>query len=174
MGNEPFLTSYDGMFINATFPALRHIQKALNAAGVGDRIKATVPVNADVYASPPANPVPSAGNFRSDIRGLMTRIVRYLNANKSPFVVNIYPFLSLYQNPNFPLEYAFFDGDAKPVDDGETRYANVFDANHDTLVWSLRKAKVPNMKIIVGEIGWPTDGDIGPQETMLGDFTMGF
>jgi hypothetical protein len=38
-------------------------------------------------------------------------------------------------------------------------YTNVFDANFDTLVWSLRKAGVPDMKIIVGEVGWPTDGD---------------
>lgn len=35
----------------------------------------------------------------------------------------------------------------------------MFDANLDTLIWSLRKAGVPKLDIIVGEAGWPTDGD---------------
>ncbi|KAL2480393.1 O-Glycosyl hydrolase family 17 protein [Abeliophyllum distichum] len=56
VGNEPFLTSYNNSFLNTTFPALQNIQNALNEAGVGDSIKATVPLNADVYGSPKDNP----------------------------------------------------------------------------------------------------------------------
>lgn len=159
VGNEPFLKSYNGSFLHTTFPALKNIQQALHDAGVGDRIKATVPLNADVYASPQNDPVPSAGSFRPDIRSLMTGIVKFLRANSSPFVINIYPFLSLYQDPDFPSDYAFFDGCSRPVDDRGTRYTNVFDASLDTLVWSLRKAGVPDMRVVVGEVGWPTDGD---------------
>ncbi|URE01040.1 glucan endo-1,3-beta-glucosidase [Musa troglodytarum] len=85
VGNEPFLRSYNGSFMKTTFPALKNIQKALDEAGVGNRIKATVPLGHG--------------------------------------------------------------------------YTNVFDANYDTLVWSLKKAGVPDMKVIVGEVGWPTDGD---------------
>lgn len=51
VGNEPFLSSYNGSFLNVTFPALQNIQNALNEAGHGDSIKATVPLNADVYNS---------------------------------------------------------------------------------------------------------------------------
>ncbi|XP_038981200.1 glucan endo-1,3-beta-glucosidase 8-like [Phoenix dactylifera] len=159
VGNEPFLRSYKGSFASTAFPALKNIQRALDEAGVGDRIKATIPQNADIYSSPVNDSVPSAGNFRRDIRALMTKIVRYLDSKGSPFVVNIYPYLSLYQDPNFPVDFAFFDGKSQPVVDEGLRYTNVFDANYDTLVWSLRKAGVPNMKILVGEIGWPTDGD---------------
>ncbi|EXB24800.1 Glucan endo-1,3-beta-glucosidase 8 [Morus notabilis] len=156
VGNEPFLSSYNGSFLKPTFPALKNVQKALNKAGVGDKIKATIPLNADIYDS--SSNTPSDGNFRDDIRDLMIQIVRFLNDNKSPFMVNIYPFLSLYQNSNFPQEFAFFDG-SKTINDKNTQYDNVFDANHDTLVWSLRKAGVPDLKILVGEVGWPTDGD---------------
>lgn len=159
VGNEPFLTSYNNSFINTTFPALQNIQNALNEAGVGDSIKATVPLNADVYGSPASNPVPSAGRFRPDINGQMTQIVQFLDQNKAPFTVNIYPFLSLYGNDNFPLDFAFFDGVSNPVVDNGIQYTNVFDANFDTLVSALRAAGYGQMPILVGEVGWPTDGD---------------
>ncbi|XP_038706080.1 glucan endo-1,3-beta-glucosidase 8-like [Tripterygium wilfordii] len=157
VGNEPFLTSYNGSYLKTTFPALQNIQKALNAAGVGDKVKATVASNADVYESP--SNVPSSGNFRPDIKEQMLQIVKFLHENNAPFVVNIYPFLSLYQSSSFPVEFAFFDGGGTPTTDKGLRYTNVFDANYDTLIWSLKKNGYPNMKIMVGEVGWPTDGD---------------
>ncbi|KAK6924170.1 Glycoside hydrolase family 17 [Dillenia turbinata] len=157
VGNEPFLKSYNGSFLKSTFPALQNIQKALDEAGHGDQIKATVPLNADVYES--ASNKPSDGKFRNDIKDLMTDMVKYLKSINSVLVVNIYPFLCLYQNSYFPKEFAFFDGGANPVQDKNISYTNVFDANYDTLVWTLKKAGVPDLKIVVGEVGWPTDGD---------------
>ena len=79
--------------------------------------------------------------------------------NNAPFTVNIYPFLSLYHNDNFPLDYAFFDGGATPVNDNGVLYTNVFDANFDTLVAALKASGHGDMPIVVGEVGWPTDGD---------------
>ncbi|KAK4481670.1 hypothetical protein RD792_012577 [Penstemon davidsonii] len=159
VGNEPFLTSYNNSFVNTTFPALQNIQNALNEAGVGDSIKATVPLNADIYGSPTENPVPSAGTFRTDISGQMTQIVQFLSQNKAPFTINIYPFLSLYANEHFPVDYAFFDGVTNPITDNGIQYENVFDANFDTLVSALKALGYGDMTIIVGEVGWPTDGD---------------
>nr|XP_010909077.1 glucan endo-1,3-beta-glucosidase 8 [Elaeis guineensis] len=159
VGNEPFLSSYNGSFLNVTFPALQNIQNALNEAGFGDTIKATVPLNADVYNSPTNNPVPSAGRFRTDINDLMTQIVQFFNLSGAPFTVNIYPFLSLYGNDNFPLDFAFFDGTSQPVVDNGIQYTNVFDANFDTLLSALKAVGLGNLPIIVGEVGWPTDGD---------------
>ncbi|KAH0467905.1 hypothetical protein IEQ34_002938 [Dendrobium chrysotoxum] len=156
VGNEPFLTSYEGEFLNSTFPALKNIQKALDEAGVGDRIKAVVPHNADVYDS--ASGAPSGGAFRADIRNLMAQIARFLQSHDAPFVVNIYPFLSLNENSHFPINFAFFDGGGKPITDGGRQYTNVFDANFDTLVFALKRIGINDLKIIVGEVGWPTDG----------------
>lgn len=158
MGNEPFLQTYNGTFLKYTLPALKNVQEALNNEGL-DSVKATVPFNADIYYSPDSNPVPSAGDFRGEIRDLTIEIIQYLHSNGAPFTVNIYPFLSLYGNPYFPLDYAFFDGSNKPIKDGINLYTNVFDANFDTLVWALDRAGYPDMKIVVGEVGWPTDGD---------------
>ncbi|XP_010257791.1 PREDICTED: glucan endo-1,3-beta-glucosidase 8 [Nelumbo nucifera] len=159
VGNEPFLRSYNGTFLKVTLPALRNIQRALDDAGLGSRIKATVPFNADIYNSPASNPVPSAGDFRREIRDIVLEVVEFLYNNNAPFTVNIYPFLSLYGDPYFPVDYAFFDGTKKPIKDGDVAYTNVFDANLDTLLWSLKRAGYPSMQIMVGEVGWPTDGD---------------
>ncbi|KAG5529282.1 hypothetical protein RHGRI_029844 [Rhododendron griersonianum] len=111
VGNEPFLKSYNGSYLHITLPAMKNIQKAINEAGHGDNVKVTTPLNADVYESA-GSTVPSAGDFRSDIRSLMVEMVRWLDSINSPFLVNIYP-----------------------------------------------KAGVPKLDIIVGEAGWPTDGD---------------
>nr|DAD30179.1 TPA_asm: hypothetical protein HUJ06_031647 [Nelumbo nucifera] len=149
VGNEPFLQSYNNSFLNITLPALQNIQNALNEAGHGDSIKATVPLNADVYNSPVSNPVPSAGRFRTDISDLMTQIVQFLNKNNAPFTVNIYPFLSLYADQNFPVDFAFFDGTANPTTDtgNGIQYSNVFDANFDTLVSALKSVGFGDMPI---------------------------
>nr|XP_043618375.1 glucan endo-1,3-beta-glucosidase 8-like [Erigeron canadensis] len=156
VGNEPFLKAYKGAFEKTIFPALKNVQKALNEAGLGKKIKSTIPQNADVYDS--GSQGPSAGNFRQDIRDVMVQISRFLDQNNCPFMVNIYPFLSLYENDDFPMEFAFFDGGGQGVQDGNIRYTNMLDANLDTLTYSLKKAGVRKLKIVVGEIGWPTDG----------------
>lgn len=169
VGNEPFLTSYNGSFLNVTFPALQNIQNALNEAGVGDSVKATVPLNADVYDSPENNPVPSAGRFRTDILQLMTEIVQFLDKNKAPFTINIYPFLSLYGNDGFPFNYAFFDGDTNPIVDTGTgiQYTNVFDANFDTLVSSLKAVDLGICPLWLGRWDGQRTGTRMPMQVML-------
>lgn len=157
MGNEPFLSTYNGTFEATTLPALKNIQAALTKSGLSNRVKVTVPLNADVYQS--STEKPSDGDFRPDINNVMLDIVKFLNDNGAPFTVNIYPFISLYSDPNFPVDYAFFNGYQSSINDNGRTYDNVFDANHDTLVWALQKHGFGSLPIIVGEIGWPTDGD---------------
>ncbi|CAA0831915.1 Glucan endo-1-3-beta-glucosidase 5 [Striga hermonthica] len=172
VGNEPFLSTYNGTFESTTFPALQNIQAALIKAGLGNRVKVTVPLNADVYQSP--SQLPSSGDFRPNIRDLMLQIVTFLAQNGSPFTVNIYPFISLYNDPGFPIDYAFFNGYSSPIIDGTRTYTNVFDANYDTLVWALQNNGFPNMTIIVGEVGWPTDGDRNANPGYAQRFNQGF
>ncbi|KAK9268990.1 hypothetical protein L1049_000757 [Liquidambar formosana] len=172
VGNEPFLATYNGSFLRTTFPALQNIQSALIKAGLSNQVKVTVPLNADVYES--STTLPSGGDFRANIHDLMLAIVKFLSDNGAPFTVNIYPFISLYIDPNFPVEYGFFDGNSSPVNDGGTSYYNMFDANHDTLVWALQKNGFGNLPIIVGEIGWPTDGDENANLNYARRFNQGF
>ncbi|KAK4414931.1 Glucan endo-1,3-beta-glucosidase 5 [Sesamum alatum] len=171
VGNEPFLKTYNDRFTQITFPALQNIQAALIKAGLGRDVKATVPLNADVYQSDSG--VPSGGNFRPDIHDLMVSIVKFLNDNGAPLTINIYPFLSLYADPHFPVDFAFFDDGASPVVDGSITYTNVFDANYDTLISALEKNGFPSMPIIVGEVGWPTDGDRNANNQLARRFNQG-
>ncbi|OWM84078.1 hypothetical protein CDL15_Pgr009325 [Punica granatum] len=157
VGNEPFLKTYKDMFVSTVFPALQNIQAALIKAGLAQKVKVTIPINADVYQTDSG--LPSGGNFRTDIHNLMISIIKFLNDNGGPLTINIYPFLSLQADPNFPFEYAFFNNSAQPVVDGSITYTNVLDANFDTLVSALEKNGFGSMPVIVGEVGWPTDGD---------------
>ncbi|KAL5782841.1 hypothetical protein ACOSP7_007870 [Xanthoceras sorbifolium] len=173
VGNEPFLSAYNGTFLATTLPALQNIQSALIKAGLSTRVKVTVPLNADVYQS--STSLPSSGDFRTDIHDLMLEIVKFLSDNGAPFTVNIYPFISLYNDPNFPVDFAFFDGNyPSPINDGGRIYQNVFDANYDTLIWALQKNGYGNLSIIVGEIGWPTDGDRSANLKYAQRFNQGF
>ncbi|XAR51124.1 Glucan endo-1,3-beta-D-glucosidase [Bertholletia excelsa] len=171
VGNEPFLKTYKDKFLNTTLPALQNIQAALIKAGLGRQVKATVPLNADVYETDSG--VPSSGNFRPDIHNLMISIIKFLNNNGGPLTINIYPFLSLYADPHFPVDYAFFSGSSSPVVDGNITYTNVFDANFDTLISALEKNGFPSMPVIVGEVGWPTDGDINANKENARRFNQG-
>ena len=131
VGNEPFLSSYNGQYQNLIMPAILNIQQSLVKANLAGYIKLVVPCNADAYQS---SALPSQGAFRPELTQIMNQLVQFLNSNGSPFVVNIYPFLSLYNNGDFPQEYAFFEGTTHAVQDGSNVYTNAFDGNYDTLV----------------------------------------
>ncbi|KAL2495518.1 O-Glycosyl hydrolase family 17 protein [Forsythia ovata] len=157
VGNEPFLTSYSGQYQSYVFPALTNLQQSLAKGNLAGMVKLVVPCNADAYESS----LPSQGAFRPELAQIMMQIVSFLSSNGSPFVVNIYPFLSLYGNSDFPQDYAFFEGTTHPVVDGPNVYYNAYDGNFDTLLAALSKIGYGHMPIVIGEIGWPTDGALG-------------
>ncbi|MFQ6647597.1 hypothetical protein Gotur_021891 [Gossypium turneri] len=169
VGNEPFLTSYNGQFQSYVIPAMANLQQSLVRANLAGYIKLVVPCNADAYEGD----IPSQGAFRPELTQIMTQLVSFLNSNGSPFVVNIYPFLSLYGNSEFPQDYAFFEGTTHPVIDGANTYTNAFDGNYDTLIAALSKMGYGQMPIVIGEVGWPTDGAVGANLTAAEVFNQG-
>ncbi|XP_034892716.1 glucan endo-1,3-beta-glucosidase 5 [Populus alba] len=169
VGNEPFLTSYSGQFQSFVVPALLNLQQSLVKANLAGYVKLVVPCNADAYESS----LPSQGAFRPELTQIMTQLVSFLNSNGSPFVVNIYPFLSLYGNSDFPQDYAFFEGSTHPVTDGSNVYYNAFDGNFDTLVSALNKLGYGQIPIVIGEVGWPTDGAFGANLSAARFFNQG-
>ncbi|CAN1753304.1 Glucan endo-1,3-beta-glucosidase 5 [Linum perenne] len=170
VGNEPFLTSYSGQFQSYVMPALLNLQQSLNKANLAGYVKLVVPCNADAYE---AASLPSQGAFRPELSQIITQLVSFLNSNGSPFVVNIYPFLSLYGNSDFPQDYAFFEGTTHAVTDGPNVYSNAFDGNLDTLVSALSKLGYGQMPIVIGEVGWPSDGAPGANLTAAKVFNQG-
>lgn len=169
VGNEPFLTNYAGQFQSYIMPALTNLQQSLAKANLAGTVKLVVPCNADAYESS----LPSQGTFRPELSQIMTQLVSFLNSNGSPFVVNIYPFLSLYGNSDFPQDYAFFEGTTHAVTDGPNVYYNAFDGNYDTLVAALDKLGYGQMPIVIGEVGWPTDGAVSANLTAARAFNQG-
>lgn len=157
VGNEPFLASYQGKYQPFVLPALTNLQQSLSRANLAGFVKLVVPCNADAYEGP----TPSQGTFRPELAPLMSELAAFLSSNGSPFVVNIYPFLSLYQSADFPQDYAFFSGSTHSVTDGQSLYSNAFDGNFDTLVAALGRIGYGQMPVIVGEVGWPTEGGGG-------------
>lgn len=91
------MKTFNGSFLGTTFPALQNVQAAIVKAGLSNRVKVTVPMNADVYQS--LTGFPSGGDFRSDIHDLMLSIVKFLSDSASPFTVNIYPSLAFMKIP---------------------------------------------------------------------------
>ncbi|KAH9609610.1 hypothetical protein KSS87_014082 [Heliosperma pusillum] len=169
VGNEPFLTSYAAQFQSYVMPALVNLQQSLIKANLARSVKLVVPCNADAYQSS----LPSQGAFRTDLTPIITQLLSFLNSNGSPFVVNIYPFLSLYGNSDFPQDYAFFGGTNHPLMDGPNVYYNAFDGNYDTLVAALDRIGYGQMPIVIGEVGWPTDGAISANLTAARAFNQG-
>lgn len=169
VGNEPFLTSYSGQYLSYVMPALLNIQQSLAKANLAGSVKLVVPCNADAYEAD----LPSQGAFRPELAQIITQLVSFLNSNGSPFVVNIYPFLSLYGNSDFPQDYAFFEGTTHAVTDGSNVYSNAFDGNFDTLIAALSKIGYGQMPIVIGEVGWPTDGALGANVTAARAFNQG-
>lgn len=169
VGNEPFLTSYQGQFQSFVVPAMLNLQQSLAKANLAGYIKLVVPCNADAYEGS----LPSQGVFRPELTQIMTQLVSFLASNGSPFIVNIYPFLSFYQSPDFPLDYAFFEGSFHPVVDGQNTYYNAFDGNFDTLVAALNRIGYGQMPIVIGEVGWPSDGAFSANLSAARTFNQG-
>uniref|UniRef100_A0A0E0QNW4 glucan endo-1,3-beta-D-glucosidase n=1 Tax=Oryza rufipogon TaxID=4529 RepID=A0A0E0QNW4_ORYRU len=170
VGNEPFLTSYQGQFQSYVIPAMTNIQQSLVKANLASYVKLVVPCNADAYQSAS---LPSQGVFRTELTQIMTQLAAFLSSSGAPFVVNIYPFLSLYQSSDFPQDYAFFEGSTHPVVDGPNTYYNAFDGNFDTLVAALVKIGYGQLPIAIGEVGWPTEGAPSANLTAARAFNQG-
>ena len=156
LGNEPFLTNYGTQYATYTYQALYNMHQSLVKVGLQNMVKLTIPCNADVIWST----APSKAEFRPDMIDTMKQIVSFLDQINSPFVVNIYPFLDLMQQADFPEDYAFFNGSLHPVLDGSITYTNAFDASVDMTIVALSSIGFTSMEVIIGEIGWPSDGGI--------------
>lgn len=103
----------------------------------------------------------------------MIQLLSFLSKHGSPFVVNINPFLSFHQTKNLSIEYILFQPTTHALVDGHNTYKNSFDASIDTLITALSKAGFADMEIIIGQIGWPTDGAINASSSIAQAFMKG-
>ncbi|GAB2286088.1 hypothetical protein Dimus_020512 [Dionaea muscipula] len=157
VGDEPFLQSYGGRYIPFVLGAVINIQKALIKANLAEEVKVVVPCSYDAFQS--ESGLPSKGHFRPDLNKTMIELLTFLTQHNSPFFASISPFHLLQQNRNITLSFSLFkETIANPVMDTHRSYNNSFDLSYDTLLTALTTIGFPGIDIMIGQIGWPTDG----------------
>ncbi|KAK8548400.1 hypothetical protein V6N12_061314 [Hibiscus sabdariffa] len=157
VGNE--VLSHDQRIWPSLVPAMRRIKNSLNAHDITN-IKVSTPLAMDVLQS---TFPPSSGEFRSDIKDtVMAPLLRFLNGTKSFLFIDVYPYLAWSANSrNISLDFALFRGRANQTDHNTGLvYSNLLDQMLDSVIFAMTKLGYPDIRIAIGETGWPTAGDI--------------
>lgn len=162
----------DKSVLNMAINTLKILQYAIDDVGYGNQIKVTFPNPEGALKYNLTKP--SEAEFQDDIKEEMARTLRLLKKNNAPFVVEVFP-ISYVTYRNFDPEFAFPDNKSPFVirDINNKVYTNAFDFLHDAFVWALIKAGAPDMEIIMGQVGWPTDGFPGANASTAERFFKG-
>src|SRR5262249_13604106 len=156
VGNEPLSAWYNHQYDNLLVPAMQNVQQALQQAGL--RIGVTVPLNYSIMGN---SYPPSAGQFDSNLIPIINNACGVMAATGAPFMINVYPFLDYINNPaQIPLPYCLFTAPSNQwVQDPPYTYKNIFDASLDALYVAMGKIGRGTLAVVVGESGWPTQGN---------------
>ena len=137
-------------------PAMQNIHNAIVSANLQDQIKVSTSIDMSLLGN---SYPPSEGSFSDSASSYMASIVTFLANNGAPLLANVYPYFSyIYNTQSISLDYALFNSPNVVVQDGEFGYQNLFDAIMDALYSALEKSGGSNVKIVVSETGWPSEG----------------
>ncbi|XP_010519110.1 PREDICTED: glucan endo-1,3-beta-D-glucosidase [Tarenaya hassleriana] len=158
VGNE-VTTFGDSNLMAQLAPAMRNVQNALDAAGLGGgKIRvSTVHTMAVLGASEP----PSAGKFNPGLGDVLKGVLEFNNQTGSPFAVNPYPYFAYRADPRpETLSFCLFQPNSGRFDSNtKIKYMNMFDAQVDAVRSALDGMGFKNVEIVVAETGWPYKGD---------------
>ncbi|KAK6122148.1 hypothetical protein DH2020_044110 [Rehmannia glutinosa] len=144
VGDEPFLQSYGEQFYPFVVGAATNIQTALFKANLAQKVKVVTPCSFDAFLS--VSSLPSKARFRPN---------------------------SYHENKNISLDFALFRETAHARNDTHKTYKNSFDLSYDTVVSTLSNAGFPQIDVVVGQIGWPTDGAPNATSSLAEEFMKG-
>ncbi|KAF6167466.1 hypothetical protein GIB67_031667 [Kingdonia uniflora] len=157
VGNEIF-TMNDATLIGNVVPAMVSIHQALVQLGLDSYIQVSTANSLAVLAN---SYPPSAGSFRQDLMGVMSQLLQFLNATRSPFWINAYPYFAYKDDPNrIPLDYVLFNPNSGMVDPyTKLHYDNMLYAQVDAVIFAAYRMGFGGVEVRVSETGWPSKGD---------------
>ncbi|XP_058766433.1 glucan endo-1,3-beta-glucosidase-like [Vicia villosa] len=148
VGNEIHADSAEA---SSVLPALQNIQNAISSSNLG-QIKVSTAIDTTLIGK---SYPPNDGAFSDGSVGYIRPIINFLVRNSSPLLANVYPYFSYVNNQqSIGLDYALFTKAGK----NEVGYQNLFDAILDSIYAALEKVGGSNVKIVVSESGWPSEG----------------
>lgn len=100
---------------------------------------------------------PSDGEFSDEARSFLDPIISFLEANGLPLLANVYPYFGYIEDPR-DIDYALFKSPGTVVTDKGLNYQNMFDAMVDSIYSALEKSGGSNVRVVVSESGWPSEG----------------
>jgi len=150
VGNEIRPNYNEAQYI---LPAMTNIHNAISSANLQGQIKVSTAIDSTLISNPYP---PNDGVFNS--QSYMGPIVDFLKSNGAPLLANIYPYFAyIGDQQNIPLEYALFTQQGT----NSVGYQNLFDAMLDSIYAALEKKEASDVKIVVSESGWPSEGGDG-------------
>ncbi|RDX68384.1 Glucan endo-1,3-beta-glucosidase, acidic isoform GI9 [Mucuna pruriens] len=139
----------------SVLPALQNIQNAISSANLQGQIKVSTAIDTTLLGN---SYPPKDGVFSSSASSYIKPIVDFLVKNGSPLLANVYPYFAYTNNQqSIGLDYALFTKQGN----NEVGYQNLFDALLDSLYAALEKVGASNVKVVVSESGWPSEGGAG-------------
>ncbi|XP_061362434.1 glucan endo-1,3-beta-glucosidase-like [Gastrolobium bilobum] len=136
----------------SVLPAIKNIQKSISSANLQGQIKVSTAIDTTLLGK---SYPPKEGVFSDSASQYIKPIISFLASNGAPLLANVYPYFSYVNNrQSIGLDYALFTKKGA----NEVGYQNLFDALLDSVYAALEKVGAPNVKVVVSESGWPSEG----------------
>ena len=158
VGNEVFTDDDTTVLLANLVPAMVSIQTALTQLGLDSYIKVSTPCSLAVLEE---SYPPSAGSFKTEVAGVMSQLLQFLQATKAPFWINAYPYFAYKDSPNkISLDYVLFNPNSGMIDPyTKLHYDNMLYAQVDAAIFAMARLGFNGIEVKVSETGWPSKGD---------------
>lgn len=161
VGNEVHPGSAES---GSVLPAMQNIQRAISSANLQGQIKVSTAIDTTLLGN---SYPPRDGVFSNSASQYIRPIVNFLVTNNAPLLANVYPYFSYVNNQqSIGLDYALFTKQGA----NEVGYQNLFDAMLDSIYAAVEKVGGNNVKIVVSESGWPSEGGVGASVQNAGTY----